>query len=102
MKKYGKHLILLTALIIFILLGLIFFIVKDSPRQNGTAEAETGYVVKAYDGKLSVFKNGDNAPLKTFDTYIDFLPEKDKQRLAAGISAKSDAELQRIIEDYVR
>ena len=53
-----------------------------------------------YNGKLAVFKNNSDMPVRIFNVYLDNLPESDKADLKKGITCKDDAELKRLIEDY--
>ncbi|MBQ9704037.1 MAG: hypothetical protein IJV68_05785 [Clostridia bacterium] len=67
-----------------------------------TNETETtekvSYIVKEYNGKISVYKN--NALVYTMDVYTFTLPEYDRNLLACGIPADSIEELYRILEEY--
>ncbi len=47
-----------------------------------------------------MFVEGESVPKEIFEVYSDSLPESDREALKSGISARDDAELQRLIEDY--
>ena len=58
------------------------------------------FIIRAYDGKLAIYKNGDASPFEVLDVYIFTLPEHDRKLLNAGIGVDSTDELRSIIEDY--
>ena len=58
------------------------------------------YTIKEYDGKIAVYKNGENKPMEVYESYVSLLPEQDRQRLQNGIKVDNTADLQKIIEDY--
>ncbi len=61
----------------------------------------SGYTVKEYNGKISVFENGSSEPLYSLDSpFVRDLPDYDRELLTKGIKAGSDEELLRILEDY--
>lgn len=57
------------------------------------------YTVKDYQGKVAVFKNRGELQ-EVFDTEVSGLPEMDQQSLRDGIEVYSQAELDRLIEDF--
>ena len=68
--------------------------------ENTTADSEYVYIMKIYNGKISIFRKGESQPFRTLDTDISELPDGDIQLLSDGIKIKSDAQLQKSIEDY--
>lgn len=59
------------------------------------------YIVKEYDGKVSVFRFGENLPFEILEEIVYYsLPEYDREQLKKGISVYTDEELQRLIEDF--
>lgn len=58
------------------------------------------YCVKLENGKIVVYKNGDVTPFETIDTDPSVLPKQDLDSLKEGIYIKTDAELQRLLEDF--
>lgn len=58
------------------------------------------YTIKEYDGKIAVYKNGENIPMEVYESYVSLLPEADRQRLQNGITVDNTRDLQEIIEDY--
>ncbi len=59
------------------------------------------YVVKEYNGKIAVFEKGSQSPYRTTDMYINFLPEYDKALLSTGIEVDTQAEVNKVLEDYI-
>lgn len=64
------------------------------------AAQEPVYILKAYDGKLAVYLEGESAPQKIYDTFISALPEYDRALLSTGITVVGEEALARRIEDY--
>ena len=64
--------------------------------------AETNqYRVKAHEGRIAVFLEGEAEPLYILDTpLLSELPQYDRDILTKGIIAESRAELSKILEDY--
>ncbi len=65
-----------------------------------TENNEYKYRVSVFNGKLAVFDGSSKIPYKVYDTYINTLPEEDKETLTEGITVNSSAELMKIIEEY--
>ncbi len=66
-----------------------------------TTEAPTPlYTFSQYQGRLALYQRGYAMPVEIYDVYLDSLPEEDRLQITEGISADSDAEIQKIIEDY--
>lgn len=59
-----------------------------------------GYLLKSYEGRLAVFRQGCDTPELIFDVYTRLLPPADRDRLETGISAPDYETLTRLIEDY--
>lgn len=57
-------------------------------------------VLSVWNGYIAVFENGDPLPAAVYDTPIASLPQREAERLYAGIAVETDDELQRLIEDY--
>ena len=60
-----------------------------------------GYLLKSYEGRLAVFRQGCDTPELIFDVYTRLLPPADRDRLETGISAPDYETLTRLIEDYI-
>lgn len=65
-----------------------------------SAQGVAPYCVRAYEGKIGVFRDTDPAPYRILDVRLDALPQKDQALLQAGIPADSSEQLQSIVEDY--
>lgn len=70
------------------------------PSENENPSNAVYYTVAEYQGKVAVFKNSDKIPFEIFESYVESFPEHDRERLRDGIKTSSEAELQKIIEDY--
>ena len=63
-------------------------------------EYETFFTVRAYNGSVAVFKNGNDVPLYCIETPLSSLTEEDRRLLARGIRAETLSEACKLIEDY--
>ena len=72
---------------------------QESSSESNT-ETETGsYIVKEHHGLIGVFSS-EGALLEIWDTYVKTLPEADRTLLREGITIKTKAELNALMEDY--
>lgn len=109
-----KKLIAITAVILF---GCLFISSFSATQvtQNGVKhtatynEKETAgeideqnqiYIIKAEDGKLTVYKKGDAAPYMHTNTFVNTLPKGDILRLENGIEVTGKENLKKYLEDY--
>ncbi len=68
---------------------------------NDEADAQKPlFIIRSYDGKIAVYKNGDPTPFEVLDVYLFTLPEQDRSLLDRGIGVNSTDELVSLIEDY--
>ena len=65
-----------------------------------TDEQEYSYRISDFKGKLAVFEGKSKIPYKVYNTYVDSLPEKDRNLIKKGIFVNSIAEVKKIIEEY--
>ena len=72
---------------------------KDTVRPNSKV-AVPKYTFTVYQDKLALYERGYAMPVEIFDVYLDTLPKEEQEKIKAGICAESDAEIQKIIEDY--
>ena len=93
----------LTIAIAALLLGLVlaFFSRSTSSPQPEPIPSPSGYLLRSYDGRLAVFREGSDTPEMIFDVYTRLLPQSDRERLEEGISAPDYETLTRLIEDYI-
>lgn len=66
---------------------------------SGAPEKEEAYLVRSYNGRAALFREGETLPLAAYDVYPVLLPEADAARLAEGIEAKNRQEALRVLED---
>lgn len=97
----------LTFTFIFLIsVGTISAVVPNSGASAPNSEAqkidltEKYFIVKDFYGKIAVFENDSDEPIKITDSFISYLPEYDRQQLKNGVRADSEKELKRLLEDY--
>lgn len=61
---------------------------------------DTEYIMRDYNGKVAVFREGANTPDEVFDVFTNSLPPDEHERLINGITIQGDEELQKMIEAY--
>lgn len=71
--------------------------ITDEPEP---VQSPAGYVLRSYEGRLAIFREGSDTPEMIFDVYTRLLPQADRERLEAGITAPDYETLTRLIEDY--
>ena len=64
------------------------------------AQADELFIVKAYNGKIAVFLEGEDEPYMELDISLSDLTQADAILLERGITARTPAELLNILEDY--
>ena len=75
---------------------------ETSPETDNEPTSETvseEYLIKEYRGQIGIF-SAEGKLLEIIDTYVKTLPEADRALLGEGISVKTKAELNSLIEDY--
>ncbi|NMB30736.1 MAG: hypothetical protein GX988_04770 [Clostridiales bacterium] len=74
----------------------------DAIQQSSQTQVTTApfYIIKEYNGRIAVFISNQQEPMREYDTYVNTLPDKDKELLKNGIVAMNDEELRDRIEDY--
>ena len=78
--------------------------IPQSPPKEKISSEKTmtqGYYIKAYNGMVSVIKEGDSTPEMIFDIHIKMLPELDQAELIEGIYVDSYEGMTKMIEDYI-
>ncbi len=73
---------------------------KDAPTAITTEPPQAQYTFSQYQGRLALYERGFSMPVEIYDVYLDSLPKEDRDLITAGINAETDAEIQKIIEDY--
>lgn len=87
-------------LLLLLCAGMRFAVLSGFTRAETTAAPAPLYVLREYNGSLAVFRRGLSFPEEIFPVPVSTLPPADRERVQNGIAAESDAEIQRIIEDY--
>ena len=73
----------------------------DPPPKASSEETQSaGYLLREYNGKIAVFKTGEDKPVKITSTQVASLPKQDAKKLKEGISAATRQELEKALEDY--
>lgn len=73
---------------------------EEQPPSPSSQEAK-GYVLGAFDGRVSVLSPDTGEPEMIFDIFLRTLPDADQQLLREGIRVETYSELTRLIEDYI-
>lgn len=69
-------------------------------RDDLPAYSSMTYILKEYDGKIGVFREGNTAPDEVLDVYLITLPDEDAALLRNGISVSGQDEVRALIEDF--
>ncbi len=104
MQKTLQKCILISVcgLLVIAFAGYFSLNAGENTVQTTTAaqEVQPQYTFSQYQGKLALYQRGYAMPVEIFDVYLDTLPEEERLLVTAGICAETDAEIQKIIEDY--
>lgn len=73
---------------------------KHQPSISASENESNIYIVKEYNGKIAVFNENMDKPVKTTDSSVDALPEIDRALIKKGIRVEDKAELRKLLEDY--
>lgn len=71
---------------------------NETDEQSG--EQNQVYIIKAEDGRLTVYKKGESSPYLQTGTYVQALPKGDILRLEKGIEVTGKENLKKYLEDY--
>ncbi len=63
-------------------------------------ESSIGYVLGECDGHLALYRENSSRPYRILDMQVYLLSDADRQALSEGITARTEAELERILEDW--
>lgn len=58
------------------------------------------YIMRDYNGRIAVFRNGEDFPDEVFDIFTSSLPKEESERIMNGIAIQDSQELQEMIEAY--
>ena len=93
--------VLATAVAIFTIILCTEGNTKAKAPETSTTEKVIQYTVKDYNGQLAVFLNDEPSPIKTFELYTKSLPKIDAEQIQNGITVNSEAELNKLLEEYL-
>ncbi len=89
------------------LLGAVTVIILKSPKKEKSSFTESEettvaalYTITDYNGKIALFKRGYSMPVEIFDVNTNSLPQSDRELILVGVTAYSDEEAQKLVEDY--
>ena len=69
--------------------------------ENATeTQPAIGYYLRAYDGKIAIFRGESDTPFRKLDVSLSIMSEYDKAVLEKGLYAEDEKTLKRMIEDY--
>lgn len=60
-----------------------------------------GYLLGIYRGSVALWKDDDPTPIRIFPCSVITLPYDVRQALQSGIHIETEADLQRLLEDYL-
>lgn len=95
-----------TIIIVSLLLSVSSNKEKTAPNQNinhssSTTSIQPIYILKEYNGNIAVYRYGETQPIDILSEIVYYsLPKYDREQLKKGIYIYSEAELQRLIEDF--
>lgn len=61
----------------------------------------TAFILGTYRGSVALWQDGKTKPIKVFPYSVSSLPSADQKALARGIRVESEAEILKLIEDYL-
>ena len=60
-----------------------------------------GFILGIHEGRIALWKDNQDKPMKVFPYQASMLPEVDQKRLEKGIHVDSLSELYQLVEDYL-
>ena len=92
------------AIRVVIVTGTMSNITHPSPAAHEKAETsvtqtEVSFVLRAWNGHLGLFRGSSDTPYSELDMPLYLLADHDRELLEKGITAESEEELWRLIED---
>ena len=70
-----------------------------APEQGEPTEEKVRYCLRLDSNTLGVY-DADGYLIKILDTHTALLPQKEREKLAAGVWAESWVEMQKLVQDY--
>lgn len=66
----------------------------------GFRGGEEGFLLREYGGNVAVYRKGDeSAPISVTDIELGSLRQADREKIAGGLTASGERELQELLED---
>ena len=72
---------------------------KETATQSVSAEAESYYILRLFDGNIALFKDGSDIPEVVYSMPVEFLNKADLALLEEGIRLNGISDVLRLIED---
>ena len=95
MEKNKTVWMFLTALVIsLVIVGAVQGVTTSQP------PTDPGYLMRIADGKVGLYRIGSSTPYELLDEPLNLLSEYDREQLEQGITASSEGELRRLLEDF--
>ncbi len=93
------------AVSLVIVAGSMTYTIQQSQSMAQEAEpteavTEPGYLLRIDNGQLALFRTGSSVPYQRLDMPLNLLSEYDYSQLEQGVTAATEAELRRLVEDY--
>ena len=106
-KKSAVNPIVVGILVCILTVLMVIFAIRLLPSGEVKAFAigpeyrgeDVAFVVKAFQGKVAVFLEGEENPAIVLDTVVATLPFTDQEELSKGIKIKGSDALRQAIED---
>lgn len=76
---------------------------RSNAQEAPAVESETdppGYLLRIDNGQLALFRTGSSVPYQRLDMPLNLLSEYDYSQLEQGVTAATEEELRRLVEDY--
>ena len=75
------------------LLGAVTVIILKSPKKKSS-------FTESEETTVAALKRGYSMPVEIFDVNTNSLPQSDRELIIVGVTAYSDEEAQKLVEDY--
>lgn len=72
----------------------------SAPAPSAPPESSVCYIVREYNGRIGVFLDGTDVPVRVADTDVKLLPAADRESLKLGKKVRTLEEAERLLEDY--
>lgn len=90
--------ILISCVLISTLATSTIYVNKTSAEQTATDAKE--YVIGIREGRIAVFRQGEDKPFLVTDTFANTLPRSDRNELSGGVEVTGEKELRKALEEY--